>query len=302
MKAENVTLEEFKSSAYDAYRWTSFDPGMRAESTLSDHEAQLNRDLESIPEDEQERYIINYKKYFSAWLSARSRCASSAITGGSGFDSSRAEKANRIEHNKYGDFSDWRERTLKAIRSKAKKEENPEQSHGEQLASFRKSINSSCKTIYEINTGINNYSSKALIVSNLYNKIETYMKKGDIEMVELAVDRIRKWNETTPIVSEKHKIFRLSEMAANVHANKIAKQSRENKEFKIIGGKIVYNYAYNRLQIVFDEKPDKTIINSLKHKSFKWAPSIGVWQRQLTSNATYDVKQLLEDGVIKLVK
>jgi hypothetical protein len=89
---KTVTLQEFKELARRAFYWTSFDPDKRGERIISEHENQLNDDLTDIPGEEKERYIGNYKKYFSAWLSAHSNCASSAITGGSGFNTRQAEE------------------------------------------------------------------------------------------------------------------------------------------------------------------------------------------------------------------
>jgi hypothetical protein len=56
-------------------------------------------------------------------------------------------------------------------------------------------------------------------------------------------------------------------------------------EFK--GGKVEINKNDNRLQIFFDGKPDEDTRIELKSNGFRWAPSIGAWQRQLTANAFY---------------
>ena len=113
-----VELSEFKDLAYRAFYWTSFSPDKRSEKCIKEHEEQLNEDLLNIPDEEKERYIFNYKKYFSAWLSAGTRCASSVITGGSGFNVRKAEKANISHHNRLIEFSEWREKALKAIAKK----------------------------------------------------------------------------------------------------------------------------------------------------------------------------------------
>lgn len=39
-----------------------------------------------------------------------------------------------------------------------------------------------------------------------------------------------------------------------------------------------------RIQFIFDGKPDENVRNILKSEGFRWAPSQGAWQRQLTSN------------------
>ena len=51
------------------------------------------------------------------------------------------------------------------------------------------------------------------------------------------------------------------------------------------GGKVEANAEDNRLQIFFDEKPDGGTRDKLKEYGFKWSPSAGAWQRQLTDNA-----------------
>lgn len=51
------------------------------------------------------------------------------------------------------------------------------------------------------------------------------------------------------------------------------------------GGQVVVNTDENRLQIIFDGKPDADLRAELKSEGFRWAPSQGAWQRQLTDNA-----------------
>lgn len=53
------------------------------------------------------------------------------------------------------------------------------------------------------------------------------------------------------------------------------------------GGRVVANADVNRLQIFFDEIPDEEVRKELKGRGFKWAQSVGAWQRQLTDNAIY---------------
>lgn len=51
------------------------------------------------------------------------------------------------------------------------------------------------------------------------------------------------------------------------------------------GGEAVANVEENRLQLIFDGKPDDETRAELRSNGFKWAPSQGAWQRQLTLNA-----------------
>jgi len=58
------------------------------------------------------------------------------------------------------------------------------------------------------------------------------------------------------------------------------------------GGRVEANAEENRLQIFFDEKPDAETRAALKSNGFRWAPSAGVWQRQLNDNAIYAAGRL----------
>lgn len=58
------------------------------------------------------------------------------------------------------------------------------------------------------------------------------------------------------------------------------------------GGEVVMNTDENRLQIIFDGKPDEETRSKLKSNGFRWAPSQGAWQRQLTDNAIYACQRI----------
>ena len=58
------------------------------------------------------------------------------------------------------------------------------------------------------------------------------------------------------------------------------------------GGRVEANKEDNRLQIIFDDKPDEKTRAALKSNGFRWAPSVGAWQRQLNDNAIYAAGRL----------
>ena len=60
------------------------------------------------------------------------------------------------------------------------------------------------------------------------------------------------------------------------------------------GGRIVRNVEQNRLQILFDGKPDEETRAALKSNGFRWSPKNQAWQRQLTRNAEYAARQVLD--------
>lgn len=58
------------------------------------------------------------------------------------------------------------------------------------------------------------------------------------------------------------------------------------------GGEVKMDLQANRLQVFFHEKPDRDTCSAMRHGGFRWAPSVGAWQRQLTDNAIYAAKHL----------
>ena len=56
--------------------------------------------------------------------------------------------------------------------------------------------------------------------------------------------------------------------------------------------KVVENADDMRLQIFFDDKPNADTRQQVKRAGFRWAPSIGAWQRQLTNNARHSLRQI----------
>lgn len=59
-----------------------------------------------------------------------------------------------------------------------------------------------------------------------------------------------------------------------------------------------YTYRENteamRVQLQFDGKPDDETRALLKRNGFRWAPSLGVWQRQLNDNGKYAAHRVME--------
>lgn len=68
------------------------------------------------------------------------------------------------------------------------------------------------------------------------------------------------------------------------------------------GGQLVRNTEANRLQLVFDEKPSAEMRAQLKANGFKWAPSQGAWQRQLTDNAERAAERILGESMQKMYR
>ena len=71
-----------------------------------------------------------------------------------------------------------------------------------------------------------------------------------------------------------------------------AKKETEFEGWSFEGGEVKMDLQANRLQVFFHEKPDRDTCSAMRHGGFRWAPSVGAWQRQLTNNAIYAAKHM----------
>lgn len=94
--------------------------------------------------------------------------------------------------------------------------------------------------------------------------------------------------------------YLLTNNNANIH--RIEERLKRLKSVKEKGSseqeyetfKVVENTEVMRYQIIFDGKPDTEIRALLKSNGFKWAPSQGAWQRQITTNGKYALNTVVE--------
>lgn len=264
--------------AYRAYSNISFSPEKRAEQTVIDYEKQLSDDILNIPDEERERYIDNYKRYLFAWLSAMGNCYSVMITGGSNFNNSRHEKMNQRERARYDEFIAWRTKALSAIAKRIESSKPEEQKASERWEQLKKEISK------KISWGS---------VANCCSMIERLAYNGEVELVSKCLELIKEYNSThvNKFVTDRHKVWSMVDIATKIREkNSVQKQNMENV---VNGIRVVQNYEIDRIQLFFEGKPNPETISNLKHNAFKWSPSNGCWQRQLTTNAIYATKRIL---------
>ena len=90
-------------------------------------------------------------------------------------------------------------------------------------------------------------------------------------------------NNNATIKRLKDKLATLLKEAENVTA-----------DYSFEGGYVTDNQEDDRVQIFFDFKPDSEIRRKLKGSGWRWAPSVGAWQRKRTENARYSAMRILD--------
>lgn len=124
--------------------------------------------------------------------------------------------------------------------------------------------------------------------------------KGDAKLAELGYtpEDIAKLREPDFCGRIGYPAYALQNNNANIRRirgriEELKKRSENTPEgWEFDGGRVVMNTTENRLQIIFDGKPDADVRTELKGEGFRWAPSQGAWQRQLTDNAMRAARRL----------
>lgn len=110
------------------------------------------------------------------------------------------------------------------------------------------------------------------------------------QIAQLKSDMSRSWRGEN---AKPFEAWALSNNNAEIHRVKARIEELTHREEAVLtgwqfeGGKVEVNKPDNRLQVFFDGKPDEATRAELKSNGFRWAPSVGAWQRQLNGNAFY---------------
>lgn len=280
-----------------AFYWTSFDPEKRGERFKIDYE-QAQKDfikfVNSQPlTNEQKRDCLNYwttRLYRNAedYLNAESRCISWAITGPAKFPVKKAERAQANAETKINAYC----YTLEQMKS--------QKIFDRYLTTEQKQVQIDAKKWREISETIadfvaykkqgltldpNNWTFNAF--PHLKGQFTTQAKNGNFSMCEKILETLKIEQQNGLKIAQNVKILTA---ILEEYKNQTPQESRERE---IKGIRIVENTEENRLQLFFDGKPAPEIIALLKNNAFKWSPRFQAWQRILTPNAKYALKNYI---------
>lgn len=288
--------------AYDAHRGTSFVPDKRAEQEQQDyvttmkavHDDLFNRvPVEKHGElaKELERFKKGELKKRQALLHARSRIVSTMIAGGSNFPVARMEKRNATERKRLNEYLDWHKRAVKAIERKM--------GIGPQANVIESTDKDAVGKLREKLAKLEEAQERMKKANKEYRRT-----KGDIDAMDISdgdKERIREWEESsTPLKgSLPFPSYALKNNNANIRRVKqriesVSKeQARPDAEIPFDGGRIEDSGETGKVRVFFDEKPGTDVRNALKKRGFRWARSVGAWQRKRTPQALEVAKDVL---------
>ena len=283
-------------TAYNAHRWNSMVPDERAKGIQNEyvqHIREIYDELKSLAEtdaqrdilrDELERYKQGYLKHMNAILAARSRTASSMVTGPANFPTRRNQKALESEMQRYDEMRAWQGKAISSIRRKLKGTMTAEQTTSKEFERLKRDIDETIATLKGIETGEMRGLDPALFKSSLAGKIQ---RSHDAAAVKDALEYLRKTqNEvlSKPAFTDRHSIWSFVPKEAAIGQGVILERE---------GVRVVNNGDIDRVQIFLDDKPSAELRNALKSAGWKWSPKNSAWQRKRTANALSSAKRIV---------
>ena len=111
-------------------------------------------------------------------------------------------------------------------------------------------------------------------------------------------------NQTAEIRRNKQRLEELQKRQEKLEERKASESNSEGDSksntgrVDFDGGYVYENPELDRIQIIYDGKPERDVIDKLKHNGFRWSPSQGAWQRQLNRNGRSAVNRVFaETGI-----
>ena len=252
---------------------------------------------ERKPEEAERIYYLAYKyskklaENYNQEISISLRCPSIMITGAGNFPVRKKEKqvaAWNSNHEKYQEIQEIPSKIERIMYSKQvikSGDSNAIEKLERKLASLEK-------------------SQESMKQINAYYRKHKTLDGCDILEPEQMERLMEPMNSSWRMEAKPFESFALTNNNACINSTRKRLEALKNAkamentetviESKEMPFKVVENTDLMRLQILFDEKPDEQTRNILKSNGFKWAPSQSAWQRQLTSNARYSLKKVIE--------
>lgn len=112
-------------------------------------------------------------------------------------------------------------------------------------------------------------------------------------------------NKRKNIKAREHSTWELTNIGATIRETKRRIERLEEQENLVFpdtefkGGKAIHNKEINRIQLLFDGKPDESIRSQLKHNGFHWSRQECAWQREFNKKTIWVTEDLIKNVLNK---
>lgn len=237
-----------------------------------------------------ERFVDKLAANINASNSNTASCPSVMIAGGSNFPVRKKEKQN-IRSNKLSEEYDYIMQIPEKIRSIGNNttiysdEDDAIEQLEEKAVHYRACLDEMKKrnAHYRKHGTMKGYED---ITDDRAEKLDAEIKHSFYQVPYPAYE----------LTSARQKIKAAEERAEQLKKLKAkAEQPAEDKYPHVDGVEVEENAEAMRIQLFFDGKPSEEVRTVLKSHGFRWSPSFGAWQRQLTENGKYATRKALEE-------
>lgn len=308
----NDINQQFARNAYKGTSWTPERRGDQVREDYVQHMTAVSEEFEKWVTDDNreemaadlEHYRVQYLKRLNAYLSSHSRVVSQAITGAGGWTGQmirRNEKRGDILHRRMGEWVNFPAEALPRLRRKynpvmvANRPINSGDPDAlERLLDKLAGLERNQELMKACNKAIRQGMSHEDTVSRLQ---ELGLSRQTAEKILIPDYMNRIGFPSFSLTNNGAEIRRIKGRIEEVQA----RAGKETREVNIANGvTVTENREENRLQVFFPGKPAPEIIKLMKYHGFKWAPSWGCWQRQLTGNAIHSFKNYVQPEIVKV--
>jgi hypothetical protein len=303
--APNVALTDVdRNLANRAHGGTSWSPERRGAMQQREYVRQMQAvwtDLERRAKTPEQQQLARdaFEQYRQAWLRkndellySRSRLLSVNVAGPSKFPGRQQQKRQDVYGRKLSEFVEWDKKAQRRL------VETVAPSAARAISSDRDdAVQALEQKIVDARALHDRMRAGNGIVRNA--KLTDDQKREQLRALGLSDRNIQlamkpdygrpgfpQWALTNNLAN----IRRMEQRIAEIKTNR----ATAARSATFDGGRVEENLDANRVQIFFDQKPDDALRVALKRNGFKWAPSLGVWQRQRNDAAVRAVEALLK--------
>ena len=288
--------EEAAKTAHEMNRFDDYE----SNSATAEYRAMVEKVYQTVDKIERERpamlekaeymacrYSKKLAMYFNSYYNNEGRCPSIAISGGGNFPVKKKNKQNERrdalaqEYNALKEYGEKIEHLLYAKQVIRADDANAIELLEEKLEErkerqeFMKAAN---KAVRKKNVEAGDDELRDLGF--------TEKQISDFRIPEYGVLGFQPYE----LSGNKAEIHRLEKRIETLKAIK----ETGSREYETEFFSVTEDAEDMRLRLFFDYKPSEEIRDALKSNGFKWAPSNGCWQRQLTESAKFAMRRVLE--------
>lgn len=280
-------MEECREEARRAGQLISQDPQRYGENLLTSMDADVEQFLGEIPEDVRDKYEERLVQLYKEWFRAQSRCFSVLVTGAGNFNQRKHQQMNDRERAAYERIQAWKEKTIKRLN---RKERLVGMAEAERLRAELETCEDVHQKMKDVNAIVRRKCTDEEKVDAIVGECGIKEEQAK-ELVFPDPDRgtYRKGFASYQLSLN---LAKIKDLKAKI-ARHEAMAEKEDKVLEFEGYDVELDYQEERLRIRHHEKPDSETIRELKGNGFKWSPKNKAWQRQLTSNAVYAARRVL---------